>query len=278
LTPKLPRHHGMEAERPHEVGEDVVSVFARVVIGDHAAGLDRRAGIARVADFHRDAVRCRGEGRRGVAVTERAVARDIGAELVMQGRRARRERGERIDERGQRIVIDFDEIERVLGEIAIGGHHDRDRLAHVARALDRDRPAFERRPQHGDEGRGQRRDFGPGDHRGDARSGGRCLGADRADVGVRVGGTQNRGVQGAGGNAEVVDVTASSGQERSILDPLDRPTEPTCCRGHPHLPFQLRDIGLKGIRYRARFFSARDLVRKTGPRFSGSCAATLSSK
>ncbi len=71
------RHHRVQAERPHEIGEDVVGVFARVVRGDDPVGLDRRAGIARVADLDRDAVRRRGEGRVGIAVAERAVARDV---------------------------------------------------------------------------------------------------------------------------------------------------------------------------------------------------------
>ena len=74
---KCPRHHWVQAERPLEIGQNVVGVLGGVIFGNHAIGLDRRARIARIADGDRDAMRCLGKGALGITVAERAVAGDI---------------------------------------------------------------------------------------------------------------------------------------------------------------------------------------------------------
>ena len=51
------RQHRVDAERPLEGRQDIVGVLARIVVGDQPVGLDRRAGIARIVDRHRDAMR-----------------------------------------------------------------------------------------------------------------------------------------------------------------------------------------------------------------------------
>ena len=56
----------------------------------------------------------------------------------MQDRRFGRERRDRIDHGGQRAVVDLDQVERVFGEIAVRRDDDRDRLADIAHAVDRD--------------------------------------------------------------------------------------------------------------------------------------------
>jgi len=42
------RNDRVDAERSLEIRQDVVGVLVRVVAGDHAIGLDRRAGVARI--------------------------------------------------------------------------------------------------------------------------------------------------------------------------------------------------------------------------------------
>ena len=37
------RDHGVDAERPLEIGQDVECILRRIVTGDHAIGFDRRA-------------------------------------------------------------------------------------------------------------------------------------------------------------------------------------------------------------------------------------------
>ena len=141
-----PRHDAVQAERPHEVRQHVVGVFGRIVVGDDAVGFDRRAGIARVVHGDRDAVRGLRQHLLGIAVAEAAFAGEIAAQALVQHRLRRIERRERIDHRGQRLVVDLDQVERVFGEIAVGGDDDRDRLADITHPADRDRPAFDRRP------------------------------------------------------------------------------------------------------------------------------------
>ena len=138
------------------------------------------------------------------------------------GGSCRIERGERIDDGRQRLVVDLDQFERVFGEIAVARDHDRDRLADIAHAVDGNRPAFDRR-LHADHQRGgQLRHFGGGDDGGDARRAPRRLGVDGADFGVGVRRAQDRGVQRAGRNADVVDIAPAPGEKRQVLDPLDR--------------------------------------------------------
>ena len=84
-----PRQHRMDAERALEIGEDIVSVFAGVVVGDHAIGFDRRAGIAGIADVDTDAMRCRRKGPLRIAVAKGPVAGDVAAKAIMQHRRIR---------------------------------------------------------------------------------------------------------------------------------------------------------------------------------------------
>src|SRR3712207_8524685 len=52
-------NHGVNAEGALEIGEDVVGVFERIVFGNDAVGLHRRAGVARVLHLHGHPVRDR---------------------------------------------------------------------------------------------------------------------------------------------------------------------------------------------------------------------------
>src|SRR5262249_48356247 len=74
------RHNGMQAERSHEIGEHVVGVFTRIVFGDNAVSFDRCAGVARVTNRHRYALRGLRKGMLRVAITKRAFTSDVRAE------------------------------------------------------------------------------------------------------------------------------------------------------------------------------------------------------
>ena len=144
----------------------------------------------------------------------------------MQRRQLRIKRGDRIDDRRQRLVIDFDQLKRVLGEVAVGCDHDRHRLTDIAHAAGGDRPAFDRRLD-ADHKRGrQLRHLGGGDDGGDAARAPRRVGTDRADFGVRVRRAQDRGMQRAGRNADVVDIAPAPGEKREVLDPFDGLADP----------------------------------------------------
>src|SRR3954454_19563950 len=79
-----------------------------------------------------------------MTIAEAAVVREIGAKPVMQHRERGIERRAWIDDRRQWLIIDLDQFERILREVAAAGNDDPDRLADIAHALDRDRPAFDR--------------------------------------------------------------------------------------------------------------------------------------
>ena len=169
----------------------------------------------------RDAVRGLCKHLFWIAVAEAAFAGEIAVQAFMQHRLRRIERRERIDHRRQRLVVDLDQVERVLGEIAVGGDDDRDRLADIAHAADRDRPAFDRRLDPDRKACRQRGYLVAGDDGDDARRGARRVDIYMCDPRMRVRRPQNGGVQRAGLFAEIVDEASAPGQERGVFDALD---------------------------------------------------------
>ena len=220
------RQHRMDAERPLEGGEHVVGVLARIVVGDQPVGFDRRAGVARIVDRDRHAMRGGRECGFRIAVAERAVARDVRAEPVMQHGAVGFERIGRPQGDRQRLVIDLDQLQRVLGEVTVRRHHHGDRLADIAHALDRDRPALDVRLHAGEQRRPERGHLGRGDHRRDALRGARRAHVDRADDRMRMRRAQHGGVQRARRHAEIVDVAPAPGEQGRVLHPLDRLPDP----------------------------------------------------
>ena len=77
------------------------------------------------------------EGPIDVAVVVDAVPDHVAADLLVEDRRVGSDRGERVDDRRQRLVLDLDELGGVTRRVAGIGEHDRDRVALVADLVDR---------------------------------------------------------------------------------------------------------------------------------------------
>ena len=146
-----PRHDRMQAERPLEIGEHVIGALARVVFGNDAVGLDRGAGIPRIAHVDANAVRGFRKLLFRLAVAKRPLADDIAADGRMQDRRIQRSGSDGIHNGRQLAIAHLDQFEGVFGAIAVGGHDHGDRLADIAHPVDRDRPALEWRLHADDE-------------------------------------------------------------------------------------------------------------------------------
>ena len=146
--------------------------------------------------------------------------------LVHHGR-ARLQCGLRIGHRWQRLVLDVDELERVLREVAAVGDDDGHALTDVAHLL-RGQAAPRVLGRVGTEvgqGAGELRGPRPGDHQVHAGSGLRGAGVDRDDPRVRHRAAQHRGVQHPRPH-QVGDVAAAAAQELGILDLADRFPDP----------------------------------------------------
>ena len=173
-------------------------------------------------------VRC-AKGRFEVAV---ALADDVGLGAPAGRKFARRTLG--IEQRGQFLDLDIDEVGRVLGEIGVGGEHGRDRFSDIAHPLARQH-RLQIGHQPGDVGlagaealaqpdRRQARDVSRSPHRDDAR-GRQCRGRlDRHDPAMRMGRAHDPHVQLLREN-EVGDEAAFARQKRRILEPPYRPAD-----------------------------------------------------
>src|SRR5207253_3744478 len=64
---------------------------------------------------------------------------DVAAGGRMQDRDPRIARAARVGDDGQRLPVDLDQLERVLGDVTAGGDHEGDRLADVADHARRER-------------------------------------------------------------------------------------------------------------------------------------------
>ena len=203
--PERGRGDRVERERALEVRPGRQRSGRGVPVGDDAVALDRRAAPAREREALADDEV--GVGERGVrvAVAKRAIGGD------QPGRPGG---GQRVDDRLERLVVDLDQLERVLGDVAVARDDDRERLAGVAgglvcggavgdRAVDagRERRGTSRpRPRRS----GRRRPPG-------ARAPPRRRGARSARG--RAGERRIAACAGVRDGVEVVDVAASSPQE-----------------------------------------------------------------
>jgi hypothetical protein len=146
--------------------------------------------------------------------------RDVRVELLVDRRRPVGQRLLGRDHGRERAVGDLDHGRRVGGGVAVGGEHDRNRLARVAHAALRERRAH--RVHHLAGRVGRARDAGrelqvvAGENRRDAGHGLRLGGVDAGDVGVRVGAAHDGHVLHPG-ELQVVDEAALARQELLVL-------------------------------------------------------------
>ena len=201
-------------------GEDAP---AFVVLREVAAVLDRGGGLAAHPEAARDPHRRPCDRRVGVSAHEFPVDDYVAQEVLVEARRAGRDRRLRVRLGGERLVVDHHLLRRVLGEVAVVGEHRRHRLAGVAdpgsgehRQL---RCLVARHAGGGPKGAEGPLDVGGGHHRGDAGRAGRLRGVDAGDAGVALVAPAEREVQRAGA-PEVVHVAPAPGEEARILDPL----------------------------------------------------------
>ncbi len=164
---------------------------ARIPVGDDGARLVGDAGVAAEHECGLDHRVGLGEALVGIARGVHALEAEIVADRRMDHRRLRIERGFRIGDRRQFLVVDRDQLAAVLGFGAAPRDHGADRFAGPAGAVDGDgvlRRRFEalEMREHADPGRDDLGQFRAGDHGDDA---GRFLGGggvDALDPGVRV--------------------------------------------------------------------------------------------
>ena len=190
---------------------DVELAGLRVEVGDDPARLERRRVAARVDDVARDDRVGLGErpvGRllvAGLPGRAREVVALTGL-VVADQRRVGVERLARVDDRRQRLVLDVDQLQRVVRRVLVGRDHERDLLALEAHLVAREhglRVVGDR----GHPGQAERLEILGRDDGRDVRVGERLRGVDRDDAGVRVRAAQDRAVHHPG-QPDVVEVGA----------------------------------------------------------------------
>ena len=134
-------------------------------------------------------------------------------------------RRDRVEHGVERVVVDLDELGRVLGEVAVAGDDDGDRLADVAHGVDRGGVLRHAGLDPGREGPRERGDVRPGEHADDA---GRRERRRGVDLDPRVGELRahDRGVERAGDGGEIVEEPALAAQQRVVLDPQHAAADP----------------------------------------------------
>jgi hypothetical protein len=218
---------------------DPQHALARVPVREDAARLHRHpAGPLQGQVQPLDVL---GRGEHGVRVADTVAddAGDVVRHVVVNGGR-RLPRPFQLDDRLERLVLHAHQLGGVLGEVPVVGDHHRDRLAHVAHAVDGERELGLRREQRGVPGeQGQRlvqlAEVGTGEHEPDAGSAAGRLHVEQRDPAVGHHAPHERGVDGAGA-MDVVDVPSGSDEQPVVLLARGRPPDPAGCgldlRGH----------------------------------------------
>ena len=191
-----------------------------VEVGDDPARLERRRMAARVDDVaghDRVGLGERAVGGRLVAGLPRRARQVVGLAVlvVADQRRVVVERLAGVDDGGQRLVVDVDQLQRVARRVLVGGDDERDLLALEADLVAR---------QHGLGVVGDRRHPGEperlevlrGDDGGDVRVRERLGRVDRVDPRVGERAAQDRAVEHAG-QPDVVEVRALAADEARVL-------------------------------------------------------------
>ena len=199
-----------------------------VEVGDRPAALDRRGVRARVVQLQPGDHVGLLEGAVGaLAVADLPVVDDVVVLVLLvvaDHRRARGQRLRRVDDRRQRLVLDVDQLARVLGDVGVVGDDAGHLLALEAHLVG---------GQHGLGVVGQRRHPGQvagrhhlaGQHQVHAGDLPGPAGVDRLDPGVGQRAAQDLHVQHAG-QRDVVGVVALAADEPAVLDPLAAGAQP----------------------------------------------------
>ncbi len=227
--PEGGRGDRVEGERALEVRPGRERSGRRVPLRDHAVALDRGGAPAREREaLPHDQVSI-GERRGRLAVGERAIRGDE------PGRRGGRQR---VEHRLERLVVDLDQLERVLGDVAVARDHDRDRLPGIAGGLDRCGVVGDRTLYPGRERAGERRDVGAGQDPDDSGVRERRRDIDARDPCMSEGRPEDRGVRRIRDGVEIVDEPAASPEEHVVLEPGERLPDPgrARCRAHAAEP------------------------------------------
>ena len=158
---------------------------------------------------------------------ERALERDVGVAAVgvQDGIAGRRQRLLGVNDRGQWLVDDLDQIAGVLGDVAILRCHRRHRLADVAHAVVGDHGLEHRRARPGGERIADLRRIGAGHHAEDAGQGGGLARIDGDDPCMGMGAPQHRSVRHLR-HVDVVGVDALADEEARVLHPLHALADP----------------------------------------------------
>ncbi len=199
---------------------DVELASLRVEVGDDAAGLERRRVAARVDDVAADDRVGLGECALGCGLVAGLPCRAgevvaLAGLVVADQRRVGVERLAGVDDGRQRLVLDVDQGQRVVGRVRIGRDHEGDLLA-----LEADLVAGEHRLGVVGDRRhprqAERLEVLGGDDGGDVRMGERGRGVDRDDARVRVRASQHGAVNHSR-QLDVVEIGALAADEARVL-------------------------------------------------------------
>ena len=210
-------------------GVDLQRARAGAPMGDDAARLHRQRAhpVHMEAPFDHD--RGRGHAALRLAGALHVAGQQVGGQrLGVQHRRVGGERAERVGHVRQRLVVDVDQLQRVLGEGAAGRDHAHHRLALVDRLVARERViGQQRRAGHGPQHR-QRLARGPhvgaGQNVPDTGEGARLAHVDRADRGAGEGAAADRHLK-LMGQLHVVGEEAVAPQQAVVLLARQRSTD-----------------------------------------------------
>ena len=203
---------------PH--GEHVADF---VVLRHQAACLQRHRGVTLGLEGFLDDEVALGERAVHVAHVHLEVGGDVARHLLVEPGGVRRHGRAGAGHRREVLVDHLHQLERVLGDVAVLGHHHRHRIAHVAHPIRGDGRllgAFKPLHDPGTHGNGlESRQVRGRDHPHDPGQGQGGGGVNGGHPGVGAGAAENGGVHHAG-PPDIAHVLAGAPQERHVLPAL----------------------------------------------------------